>query len=1459
MNLPSALPPKSSTSGRLAAWLAALAVFLSFSRHLIGPVHPADLLILAALLFWAIQLLTENKSLARLPGAAATLLALAALSLHSSPNLNSGLLEFVKFGLYLIGAVLLFSHIAVNHERLLALSIAAATAISASCGLIQYLTVKDPLAVTGFLDSRTLYGACLAAGAPFLLGFLFSFKRSIVWIAAFMLAGALSILSAPMFAIFAGASLFTAWWHGRTVSGDTIPIPAESGHVPRYLHAFVVAGLLGLVLLLAALRWLPRDNRAAWQDSLAAYDREGFVKRKELETQAAMRAIKAQPWLGEGLGSYQRVVSSPRFRDTLPVPMETKVEKGVNSGYLVLAVEAGLPAAFLLFCLLLGAARSAGILPASRAAVSGDTIPAGIGEHAPVSGATIPIPAVSGHVPRYLIAISALALAAASVFAVLFQRGPGILLAAVVGLSYSRRLAECAALESGDTIPIPAESGHVPRFCQFLWNQARSRISWQGGLILVALAIGVRWHGSDELSLSSDQSRHLKAQGERLALLVNPVAYTAIAAPMRQIRRPDAAGKACVGVELGADKPPKIKGFATYLVKIEKSAPYRLWLRAWWSDGCANAFAAAFDGATEHLVGNDGTYHAWHWVSGPVFDLQSGVHTLAVLERKDGVELDQLLLANDDGLIPEGILIAGQKFEDATLKSAQIGLPAKLAEPKKDENQKVAVTEPKKTTFPPPADVPLKAPAGEPKDPEKKNIAQAPGPLKPLPAPAPIAAQKPPVDSKPPVQPQPEKPAAPAKAPAIVPAPVDLAATTAPPAAEKKFLAGVGGCYRDGLEEHLVWLGVPCKRLEVSELTDINKLKDIDFLLMSDDTIKDLGALYRTLYAFIKSGRVALVEVFPYGWAPPNDDPNDLFLQRQVHVWSFDNTCLEADDSKFFKDVPPHVCYNSEVNCQILPLATNVPRAEIHGAISQYGNKLSGALLVRQSKTGGKLYFMAVHAAFATMWRERKIDPFVCNVIRDATAGKCSYPYQQLQFAPANQPRVKLSDDFQREAGAGGQWQKLKGSFTLTGAAKNGEPPFAFRCQGPALSAIGQDNWRDYRPAVSVLLKSGEAGVYYSVAGGGRLELRLKDGGHEVLLVHQTEGGEKILAHAPVEFYSGWRRLALLRRAGLTEGWVDGQLALTVKDAPESSGKAGLCSTSGECHFADFAAIDVSALTAGRDVAPGEESSERCLDRYYQRCAEKLSIYSPQWFCAPDPADPNGVVLRLPLFKGGLFQIDDKPPVEIPAGTDFARLPLPGSGPRFDISVHTPLWRDYHFCARVTDWYAGSGLWDQGRRWACDPSYQWFGGNAERDGVLWYKPEIKGNFAAEVMLAPNSDSWYGDDETGRDLNLVVFGDGQDLSKGYQFIALNSSAGCQIKRGSQLLASTTEIGVPSRHAAHHTWFSVAAVVTGSKLRMYFDRRLILEVDNPDPLTSGKFGIWTRQNKISVARATLSLGN
>ncbi|MBE7464717.1 MAG: hypothetical protein HS116_14675 [Planctomycetes bacterium] len=858
----------------------------------------------------------------------------------------------------------------------------------------------------------------------------------------------------------------------------------------------------------------------------------------------------------------------------------------------------------------------------------------------------------------------------------------------------------------------------------------------------------------------------------------------------------EAAHGAVLAIPLGAGKaehaPP---AGAEYMLDVPVSGTYALWVRAWWTDGCANSVAASVDDGEQHVLGNDGTYHAWHWVEGPDVQLKAGAQRLKLYHREDGIKLDQFALVPvDSAYVPVGLL------------------------PTQAPDTAVAQLEP-----PPSETIPVQSKSAEP-----RTEAEAPAVAEPREAPAEAAPVQPPEPAPPP-----EKPRA------------------------KPFVAGIAGCYRDGFEGHLVSLGIPYVRLYQHELEDPEKLKDIDLLVLSDPRANSTK-LFQTLYAFLKSGKTVVMEILPNERAPQKrDDPEDLFLQLENRQGYWKRGFLLADDSRFFTGVPKERSYHEDVRCNGLPLATRAPGAQIFGRQASHnaGNVRGGALLVREVGAG-KLYYMGLPAAFAAMWRERQVDPFVVNILRDALQDRYPFAYERFAYAPADRAAVRLSDDFMRTPGEKGGWKVLSGRFTLTGEAGGGEEAFAVRATGPAWSAAGQETWRDYRTMAAVKLLSGEAGIWQSTPDGGQLSLTLREGGAEAVLALHYPDKVRTLGSAQVPVYAGWRRLALFRRDGKTQGFVDGARVLEVADAPDARGRTGLCAITGDACFDDVRIVDTALLTPGRDVAPDEESSERCMDRYYQRCFEKLSVYAPQWFLTPDPGDPSRLNIPLPLYAGGTLEADGER-VALPAGPDLPGLKWPqGHAPARDLALHTAGWKDFQFAGRVTDWYAGSGRWGQVNRWSCSPDYLWYGGESRQDAVLWYKHEVSGPVAVEALMAPRADARYGE-EIGRDLDLVLFGNGKDLSQGYQFTVLSESDGCRVTKNGKTLGEARGIGLPAGHALHHSWFSVAAHCSGRKLRFYFDRRLVLEIDDPDPLTRGQLGVWTQKNKISLARCTLSL--
>lgn len=103
------------------------------------------------------------------------------------------------------------------------------------------------------------------------------------------------------------------------------------------------------------------------------------------------------------------------------------------------------------------------------------------------------------------------------------------------------------------------------------------------------------------------------------------------------------------------------KGEVRFDVELPAEKDYAAWVRARWRDSCGNSLMLQVDGVFSATVGQDAVYGAWHWVRaggprGKPFRLGPGKHAVAVLEREDGIELDQVLFTADLAFIPSGII-----------------------------------------------------------------------------------------------------------------------------------------------------------------------------------------------------------------------------------------------------------------------------------------------------------------------------------------------------------------------------------------------------------------------------------------------------------------------------------------------------------------------------------------------------------------------------------------------------------------------------------------------------------------------------------------------------------------------------------------------------------------------------------------------------------------------------------
>jgi hypothetical protein len=189
---------------------------------------------------------------------------------------------------------------------------------------------------------------------------------------------------------------------------------------------------------------------------------------------------------------------------------------------------------------------------------------------------------------------------------------------------------------------------------------------------------------------------------------------------------------------------------------------------------------------------------------------------------------------------------------------------------------------------------------------------------------------------------------------------------------------------------------------------------------------------------------------------------------------------------------------------------------------------------------------------------------------------------------------------------------------------------------------------------------------------------------------------------------------------------------------------------------------------------------------------------------------------------------------------------------------------DYTFSSAPTDWLARGGLWNATNRWSCSPQWSWYGGYSPTGiAALWNKREFVGDIVVELYCAftmrqGRNPSYL----PPNDVNITICGDGANPDSGYSFIVGgDDNRVTRIMRGTQVLAETHdraalfpiyEDGQPAMYDWHRKWWSVRVRKSGTKLGVYLDNNLVLEAEDPAPLSVGRVGIWTIRNDIVTPR-------
>lgn len=594
MNLNRSTIFRSVALSRQGAFLLGLtacaAVALGFLRMSSAPA--AELLaLLAAGIAWLLGVGETNEaargtSILLFLGCAWALLGVAGESSFA------GIKDAVQPALGLVVAAAAVRNLAHLQRRALMPVIALGWVASGVYVLGQQLSGVPALAAGAGFDSRALYGVCLALLAPAALSGLGADKQGPVRrtgaTALCVLLGLTTITYLPALVILAITVIGWSAWRGT--------LPA--------LAAAIALGALFTGALLASPDPVLQHRRQQLRSSVALRDAHGLPRRWTVESRAALRAAATRPVFGHGPASYQNVVGDPQYRTNLPMTAENQVEPDSQIGYLVLAVQYGLPA---VLCIAAGLAAAAwsGLRRSLRS------------DGAPASSAA---------------GWSAVGTILALAVAMPIAQGAEVLLGAMLGLA------------------LGGEGEHRA------WMQRTGlpRLSVQTALLGATAAAALIAGRTLGLAKAADGSDNEPANLRAAAFQVE----AEDAADMGDLFRAREMEGAEGGRGITLDEAPKHRlaadPGAAYDLFIPRADAYRIWVRAWWPDGCSNSVAIQVNDKDPVLAGNDGTYLKWHWIRGPELSLEAGRHTLRLLPREPNVRIDRILVGRKtDGLPPQ--------------------------------------------------------------------------------------------------------------------------------------------------------------------------------------------------------------------------------------------------------------------------------------------------------------------------------------------------------------------------------------------------------------------------------------------------------------------------------------------------------------------------------------------------------------------------------------------------------------------------------------------------------------------------------------------------------------------------------------------------------------------------------------------------------------------------------------
>ena len=400
-----------------------------------------------------------------------------------------------------------------------------------------------------------------------------------------------------------------------------------------FLHkrALAVNLIAAAILLLSLLPGKENTQRQTVLETLnpcKTGDYAGELKTCHLDFLAALRMAARRPGQGVGSGRYQENIG--RCYGELPNPSYNDIDSDTQAAWGILAGTLGFPATAL-FALALLAALAAGL----KKHFGGDATS------------------------------DCLALGGSAALLVFFI---GMLISDPLtrGLCWFMMLALVSA-----TLPLRGSAKFLRGFS--FWQIIAAALLLAIMLLPIALRKAVQDPLRDQ-SLSSVKTVRIRptqsagastflSSGSDFFLVVNAIEVKEFTPPFEKHSDSLAAKQTSLRILDGKGVPPENEepsmkyGGALFEIEVPAAVKCKIWVRCWWDGSCGNTLNLQIDDEPRSTtIGNDGTYHTWHWLESPkIYNLSAGKHSIRILNREDGIAFDQILITTDMEYYPQEI------------------------------------------------------------------------------------------------------------------------------------------------------------------------------------------------------------------------------------------------------------------------------------------------------------------------------------------------------------------------------------------------------------------------------------------------------------------------------------------------------------------------------------------------------------------------------------------------------------------------------------------------------------------------------------------------------------------------------------------------------------------------------------------------------------------------------------